>query len=940
MKKMKIKLFLLFIIGSLSLGLYGNALFQLPKSISEAQWLWCGPENNPPKEAYFRAEFNIDKPIKRAYFYTYLEGGANVYVNGKRISLKFWEKFRYYRGHVKGSGAEIAHLLKMGKNVIAIGKLKTGRSHKGFILRGEIKFTDGSIKPLVSSAKNFVASGQAFPSWEQPNFDASNWAKAWEMGDVRTKNWSIYGDVPRIYCTKEEYQNYVKLYTKGFPEKQLLKEPVNPEIKVVYNNLTPGISFNGKIYPLYTLSSTDVISEEGVKIIQKGREMELPFYIIRVNDQTCGSEIGHYDFNTIDLNIRRLLAINPDAKIFFSYRAEPLTKWLKRNPNECQGYAIKRKNPSYISWTYWYNPITNSFASRKYREEVVKSFVKALAEFSLKQVWARRVVGLQIQYGGSADGMPFGCHSMPDTSKPMTEAFRRFLTKKYTSNENLQKAWNDPNVTLENATVPDQVQRLGSNTLIRNLNDPRDVRLADFYTCYHQEFSSMIEEFGKAVKTYFPGRLAGAFHGYMLLGYTPEGSTAYIDELLKSPYIDYMNGTTVGYNLTDGINRILTAPLRKRNKFTSIEADIRTHLGGEKKWRCKTPEETRATVTKVIGNSLFYGCGYHIVDFGKNKKYFLCKEALEPIKNSISLWKKYFNQPMKYASDVAVIVDPNQIWMQGSAVLYQNNPFGHGVMSHTLQTLTFSGYSYDWMSLEDYLETNHKYKAVIFLNCFSISKEKQAKLLKKLRQKGITAIWNFAPGISTPSGYSNKAMKELTGLDLNYSLEQRLFKAKQNNGKTLKMFLKGDTWKASPRVYSVDKNAQVLARYVDDNTPALVSKKFSDQSTTVFSGIPINDSLLWAKLLSKAGCHAFTTPGFFVRRNNKLLMVYSGKGGKVAPESSVSIPYISQTGKVVVTLEKEAKKVIDVFTGKVVAQNVKQFTLESSKPHTWVLEIQ
>ena len=424
---MKIKVPLLFIAFSLISTLVGNDSFNLPKSISEAQWLWHKNGNTLSNEAYFRYNFTIKDKVKRAYFYTYLEGGSTVYVNGNVVPLKFWEKFRYYRGHVKGVGAEIASLLKVGKNVIAIGPMKTGRSHRGFILRGKIEFVNGKELNFVSSSKNFLSCGQLFNNWQKNNFDDSKWTKAYQLGDVRTKNWSIYGDVPRIYCSKEEYQNYVKLYTKGFPKAKLLKEPANPEIKVVYNNLTPGISVNNKVYPIYTLSSTDVITDEGVEIIKRGRKIGLPFYIIVVNDQTCSSEPGYYDFNTVDLTIRRLLAINPDAKIFFSYRGIPLNKWLKRNPDECQTYAIKRKNPSYINWTYWYNPITNSFASKKYQEEVVKSFIKALAKFSLKQDWGKRVIGVQLQYGGSADGMPFGCHSMPDTSIPMTCAFRKFL---------------------------------------------------------------------------------------------------------------------------------------------------------------------------------------------------------------------------------------------------------------------------------------------------------------------------------------------------------------------------------------------------------------------------------------------------------------------------------------------------------------------------------
>ena len=69
-------------------------------------------------------------------------------------------------------------------------------------------------------------------------------------------------------------------------------------------------------------------------------------------------------------------------------------------------------------------------------------------------------------------------------------------------------------------------------------------------------------------------------------------------------------------------------------------------------------------------------------------------------------------------------------------------------------------------------------------------------------------------------------------------------------------------------------------------------------------------------------------------------MVYSGKNGRVAPESSVTKPFIDLSGEAVVTLEKEARKVTDIITGEVIAENTKEFTLTSDNPHTWLLEIQ
>ena len=183
-------------------------------------------------------------------------------------------------------------------------------------------------------------------------------------------------------------------------------------------------------------------------------------------------------------------------------------------------------------------------------------------------------------------------------------------------------------------------------------------------------------------------------------------------------------------------------------------------------------------------------------------------------------------------------------------------------------------------------------------------------------------------------------MQELTGLTLKHSTEKRHFIARQTNGRPLKLLLKSNEWTGSPRVFADEQDAEVLAKYQDDDKPAVVRKKLSDGSTAVFSGIPINDSILWAELLEKAGCHAFTETGFFVRRNSKLLMVYSGKGGRIAPESNASKEFVSQSGKAHVKLEKTARRVTDIFTGEVVAENTKEFMLSSETPHTWLLEIQ
>ena len=96
---------------------------------------------------------------------------------------------------------------------------------------------------------------------------------------------------------------------------------------------------------------------------------------------------------------------------------------------------------------------------------------------------------------------------------------------------------------------------------------------------------------------------------------------------------------------------------------------------------------------------------------------------------------------------------------------------------------------------------------------------------------------------------------------------------------------------------------------------------------------------MWAALLKKAGCHAYTEPGFLVKRNSRLLMVFSGKNTNIPWESRIMKGRLSQKGEVEVTLPFKAKTVTDRFTGKVICKDAEKFTLKAGEPCTWLMEI-
>jgi len=916
----------------------------MPESVSKAQWLWAEPADNPPMSAYMRLKFDVKGAVKSAWFYQFADKRCENSFNGAKISPRPWPRLNTF-GHVKGSGVDLKPLVRQGENVLAFAMERNAKGAYGLILRGEVEFEDGRKIMLFSSPDMVKGSPVEAAGWKEPGFDDSSWKPAWSQGDVRTTPWSTYGNVPKLYMTPDEYGKYVKMLTKGFPEKQLLSEPEDTSVRVVYSGTTPGISINGgRPLPPDRLTTVHPMSSAAQdETLARGRKAGIPAFEIFAN-HTFQSGKGQFDFSALDLAIRHNLSIWPEAYVYFAYalREMGVKAWINAHPDECVAFADEK--PGRTGWgDYSGNPRVPSFASKAYRDEV-RRFVLALGEFCRRQPWGRRVIGMHDGYGGSGDGMPYGCHSMPDTGKRMTEAFRAYLAEKYGTDAALRKAWGDETVTLATATVPDKVKRCGSGAFLRDLGDPRDVRRADFLDAYQREFNAYELGFCKAVKEAFPGRLAGAYYGYVILSYEPEGSTARFEELLASPYVDYMKATTRGYNLTDGLHRQIPSVFHRYGKIASIEGDVRTHLGlapgqGEPKWCCRTPEETRSTVSKFVMNARMLGTGWHSVDFGKrNVKWFNCEEAMEPIAASERVWEKNFASPPQRAADVAVIFDVNEVWREGppqyrAVASYQDN-----LVTFPLQTLNFSGYAYDFLAPEDYLASPKPYRAVVFLNtCYDTPALRTAAA--KARKDGSASIWCATPALSTANGWSEKSMRDLTGINLRFCREKRPFTAKRiGGGEGYAPFKVSPEWKESPRVFADDPAAETIATWSDDGTAAFAWKRLDDGTVSVFLGMPCNKVDQWVELLESVGCHAFAPKGFMVRRDSRYLMVFSGKDGTIPPESIVMTGQMAQTGKLEIVLERRYSKICDVMTGETVAENTDRFELSSNKPRVWYLE--
>ena len=85
------------------------------------------------------------------------------------------------------------------------------------------------------------------------------------------------------------------------------------------------------------------------------------------------------------------------------------------------------------------------------------------------------------------------------------------------------------------------------------------------------EFTDFIREFGRTVRRALPGRLAGAYHGYTFLGYTPEGTTACCAEMLATGDIDFLWSTNPDYALLSNRHYALHSLFHRYTKLASTE---------------------------------------------------------------------------------------------------------------------------------------------------------------------------------------------------------------------------------------------------------------------------------------------------------------------------------------------------------------------------------
>lgn len=914
--------------------------------VSKSRWIWFQTDKREPGKAFFRLKFTLDEPVKKAELLTYYEHAGDCYVNGKKLSeTPFKQRIRQIMAH----RYEFTKELKSGENVIAFA-VSTPR--KGALLmHGEIELASGR-KITLASCSDFKASPEVLENWFTTSFDDSKWLPAMDLGDVRTWPWKPVSDVITLFTSPEERASYDEYMRKATQLPSTLEKEQDCNAKIIWNKEMAGIEVNNKVFPPVLLMRAAMCREDGDDITLKAARAGVPFFELQVTTDRSYGGPGKYDFSYLDEYANRTLALNPDAYFIGQICFERMPQWCAAHPDELIGYATGPVEDSMSSDLYG-RPPRPSAASKLFREEANRMIV-AMADYIKSKPWGKRVAGFRVSYGVYYEWQHYGhgASGMPDIGKSMTVAFREFLKQRYGTDAALQKAWCNPNITFVTAGVPNIDERWGKKHFLRNPASP-DRKVWDYYDCLQEVMVDTMLGMAKTFKENLPGRLCGAYYGYVFgQDYPPEGQNVLLERVLSSPYIDficrpYTYDAKMRLAGGSGFYGALVSTSRRHGKLSFLEDDSRYHVGlgligepGEGIVACKTPVESEVVARRNFCNALFNGCGIQLLDVNnqsvKRPHNFNSPEILTAIRQSIDIWKKLWLMPISSDRNVVAIFNPEEKIHHGYPVRSVIIPLLSALAFTSINTLYFSGHTFDVMGLKDYLLSDKEYKIVLFLNPFTFNEDERNILLKKLRKPGVTAVWTYAPGLVTEKGFSETAMEELTGIKLAAKFEKMPMSMKLIDGGIME--LRGVTLPAnlekiqmppppqihleSPRIHCADTDVKVWGKYVNDDLPALVKKQLPDGSCSIFTGIPIINAELWARILDDAGDHPYTAPGIYVLANGRLLMVHVGKSGSY-----------------MVSLPRKVGIVTELYSGKVVVRNSDRLILKTELPMTWLLEL-
>ena len=850
-----------------------------PESISKSQGLWNRDEKvKDHASSYFRYHINVPGKIKKAVFRANFDDSGAAWVNGKSVDPNV-----------------IAANIVSGKNLLAF-KVTNKYGSARLLFYGEITLESGE-KIYLHSTKDVKAAAQVTENWFSLQFDDSKWQPALELGDVRSRPWSRYYNYIPLYTSPEEKAMLDKIKEKAIFVPESSFNIPTPDAKIIYQGHLPKISLNGKLLdPIFNTNVSPMTIYSDSYMLRYARE-GVNIHTILIHDEFFYKGNGKIDFSyaDLDLNVRRVLHLDPNAKFRIYIRLGSSNTWYKENPSELIQYVsgpIDSEKNEITERVPRPSPASEKFC------EFGKNSIRKLAEYINSMPWANRVIMTQVGFGIYGEWHLYGMYQGADSSPMMLAEFQKSIREKYRNVEDLQKAWQDSSVNFENITAPTMAERAPDALQL----DPKtQQKTIDYFECQANVVANLLLELSKECKKSFPGRLCGAYYGYVLTIHPPEGSNVMLDKVMSSPSIDYLCIPPNYYPECriagrSYMSRGITSTFHRYGKLAIVEDDMRFHhlkdviSSGEWRVAAKNALESQMIMRRNYCNMLMDGAGIQLTDAGEadqRPNNFDHPSVIKGFHESQQVAQKIPFIPAESGNKCAVVFDYRERLRSVGKSLTAGN-IKNQVYSLALMRLFCSGAAFDLVTLQDFLASDKEYTTVVFLNLFSLSDAERRAVKAKVRNKGVSAVYMLAPGYVTSKGFSNSAMSDFCGIKLTGA-------------------------SAIPDVKCIDPAAK---KYKN----GIAVKMLADGSKSIFvPQFPENEKM-WQDILKMAGAWVYTDSGNYFRRHGDIFLFHTGKKGTFK-----------------INLPEKSGEVIELFSGK--RCNVSDVRVNSKGAGTWLFRL-
>ena len=625
------------------------------------------------------------------------------------------------------------------------------------------------------------------------------------------------------------------------------------------------------------------------------------------------------DVTSVKLKVEELLAQEPDA--FAIVRTFPPVPpwWLDQHPDEQM-----RFDRDVTQYPGYENYRDVSWASDLWLSAVCGWYEDWCRQ--LHELFEGRIVGHQFGMGSNGENNPIGACThdgrwfCADFSAPMLKYFRSWLKAKYGADEALREAWGDCEVALDDAQVPDRIERLRTDWF--TFRSPRRAQTADYYQAFSERIESCVIAICEAIKRGTNGEcIAGShlgafldngFHGYIY----HQAAINMVRRALEHPAVDTFTSPASYENRVPGGDATSMMPagsMALHGKLIFQDQDTRTCLVSDEYRKGFTlgaiaadMPETVGVLKRDFGHLLIrgYGLWWHAMVQGMYDH----PEISECIARLSAIAKRSLELPRGTADGVAMIVDEESVYHQECAnrLIY---PMLYYQRQHCWSRSGVAWNVFLHNDLGDPRMPDHK--LYYFLNTFYLTDEEIETIERKVKRNGATVIWSYAPGIQSPDGVSLERVERLTGFRLKAADIEALPRItftdldhpfvrydrpsagdQYMHGGRQPLFIgtgpMGNDERErviGPIVYVDDPDATVIGELDCLQEPGLCVKEM-DGWTSVFCAAPMLNQYVLRNIARAAGLHVYSESDDVVLPGKSFVMIHARSEG----EKTIRLP--------------------------------------------------